>query len=372
MKNQIMNISKIRKMLVFCGLFLFSYPLFSQISNQEKAYSKGMEAIKLMDKGDIEGSLKLLKEAKKLDPNNINYPYETAYAYYLKKDYKAAIKILSSLTKHNNIHDLIYQLLGNSYSMSGNKVKAIETYEKGLELFPNSGILYLERGSMERHEGKYLAALSFYEKGIEVAPKFPSNYYWATIIFCNSSEKVWGMIYGELFMNLERNSKRTQEISKLLYESYINGINITSDTSRNLSFSKVNTLYIDEKIDPKDFRLPFSIGVYEPLLLLSSLPEKTINFESLHTIRNKFIEKYYESGHSKNYPILLFTYQKTIYDAGHFEAYSNWILMKGDENGFIKWKTENKEKWENFVTWFGENSLKIDNTNKFHRNQYDK
>ncbi len=66
----------------------------------------------------------------------------------------------------------------------------------------------------------YNKALTYFEKGIEVAPNYSSNYYWCARLYCNSTEEVWGMIYGEIFMNLERNSKRTAEISKLLFDTY--------------------------------------------------------------------------------------------------------------------------------------------------------
>jgi uncharacterized membrane protein YvbJ len=68
---------------------------FGQSTNEEKAYAKGMAAIELMENGEIEKSLNLLEEAKKLDSKNINYPYEIAYAQYLKKISKQLVKRLS-------------------------------------------------------------------------------------------------------------------------------------------------------------------------------------------------------------------------------------------------------------------------------------
>ena len=64
-------------------------------TNKEKAYEKGMEAIKLTDDGNYTQAISLLKEAKKLDPENINYPYELAYTYYLSKDDNEILKFSS-------------------------------------------------------------------------------------------------------------------------------------------------------------------------------------------------------------------------------------------------------------------------------------
>lgn len=360
-----------KKIKIF-GLLLFltvGQTAFGQ-TNKDKALAKGKEAIQLMDNGQVDESIKLLEEAQKLDPDNINYPYEIAYAYCLKKDYKKAVKIGEGLLKHNDVNDRVYQLLGNTYDYLNKSDKAIETYEAGLKFFPNAGNLYLEIGITQMRKKEYNKALQYYEKGIEVEPKFPSNYYWAAKIYLSSDEEVWGMIYGELFMNIERGSKRTAEISKLLYDTYKSEIKFASDTSFSVSFSKNASININNLTDPSKMRLPFGIGVYEPTLMFSMLDVKAIDINSLDKIRSNFVDNYFNNEHDKTYPNTLFSYQKQIKYAGHMEAYNHWILMKGDEDGFEKWHSVNTEKWDNFIKWFTDNGLKIDNTNKFHSGQY--
>lgn len=355
------------------GLLLFltaGQIAYGQTTNKEKALDKGREAIKLMDNGKFDESIKLLEDAQKLDPEEISYPYELGYAYYAKKDYKMASKYLESILKHKDINDRVYQLLGNSYDHLGKGDKAITTYETGLKKFPNSGNLYLEMGVMQMGKKDYNKALDYYEKGIEVAPKFPSNYYWAAKIYLFSSEEVWGMIYGELFMNIERNSKRTSEISKMLYDTYKREIKFSSDTSFSVSFSQNASIDIDNLKDPSKMKLPFGVSVYEPTLMFSMLDIKSIDMNSLDKIRSNFIDNYFNKGDDKNYPNVLFEYQKQIKDAGHIEAYNHWILMKGDEDEFDKWHSVNKDKWDSFIKWFGNNGLKITDENKFYSGQY--
>jgi hypothetical protein len=100
------------------------------------------------------------------------------------------------------------------------------------------------------------------------------------------------------------------------------------------------------------------------------LSTKSIDIHSLDNIRSEFIDNYFKNGHDKTYPNILFSYQKKVKDTGHLEAYNHWILMKGDQAGFDKWQSENKDKWERFIQWFGDNGLKINDTNKFYREQY--
>jgi hypothetical protein len=66
----------------------------------------------------------------------------------------------------------------------------------------------------------------------------------------------------------------------------------------------------------------------------------------------------------------LFDYQKKVKEAGHMEAYNYWILMKGDEEGFIKWHDADKSKWDDFVDWFTDNELVVNESNMFYRGQY--
>jgi tetratricopeptide (TPR) repeat protein len=352
-------------LLLVTGQFIYAQ------TNKETALSKAKEGIRLEDEeGKFDEAIKLFEEAQKLDPENINYPYEMAYAYTHKEEYKKASDILEKLVSHKDVYGRVYQALGNAYDYQGNPGKAIETYEKGLKRFPNSGELYLELGNMKLVKEEYDKALPYYEKGIEVDPKFPSNYYWASKIFFSSEEEVWGMIYGELFLNLERNSKRTSEISKLLYDTYKSEIKFTSATSSSVSFSKNSVISISDLKDPKNFKLPFGPGCYEIVLLLALLDEKNIDLNSLDRIRTRFVEGYFKGENPKRYPNLLFDYQQKVKTAGHLEAYNHWILMNGDADGFEKWQLENKAKWDSFISWFADNRLQVDPTHRFYRAQY--
>ena len=355
----------------FCLVYLILCTSLSLAQTKEElALSKGLEAIKLMDSGNFDEALKLLNEAKKLDPKNINFPYEIAYAQYAQKNYKGAIKTLGALLKHKDINPQVYQLLGNSYSMNKEREKAIATYEKGLELFPNSGRLYLERGNMELFAEEYIKALGFYEKGIAVDPKFPSNYYWAAKIYMNSSEEVWGMIYGEIFMNLERNSNRTSEISKMLFDTYQSEIQISGDTTMSVSFSKNASIQVTDLSDLENLKLPFGVGAYEPTLLMSLVGVKQIDLESLDAIRTSFLKNYFASGMNDKYPNVLFEYQKKIQELGHLSAYNHWLLMMGDEDAFVNWRAENEDAWMAFVKWYSENGLKLSENSRFHSSMY--
>lgn len=357
--------NKIKILIAF--VLLSNVALAQTTSKKEEAFEIGNKAVELMDKGEFKESIKLLEKAKKLDPDNIVYPYEIAYAHYIQKDYSESIKILKELVNKEDAIPHVFQLLGNSYDYIGDTTSAFKAYDKGLEKFPKSGMMYLEKGNVYWNQKAYLKALPFYEKGIELDPTFASNYYRAARVYCASNEELWGMIYGEIFMNLERGTKRTAEISKLLFDTYKREIKFTSDTSFSVSFS--SNMVIDIS-DLKSLALPYGTAVYEPTLLFSIVDIDTITINTLDTIRTKFLYNYFENKHHKKYPNVLFDYQKSVQEAGHLEAYNYWILMKGDDQESDKWIESNQEKWDEFINWFGKNKLQINEGNKFYSDMY--
>lgn len=346
----------------------------AQSSNRDLAVEKKDKAIQLMDNGRIEEAIALLQEAKKLDPEDPVYDYETGYAKYLAKDYEGVISIMKKLVKHKHAAPYMFQLLGNSYDMAGQPKKAIETYEKGLQSFPKAGNLYLELGVMQLKENNADKATGYFEAGVQADPKHSSNYFWLGKLYCNSDSPVWGMLYGEIFMNLERGSARTEEMSQLLYLTYKSRIQF-SDTGLTVKFSHNNTILLDpSKSSDPAYMLkklqPFGTTVYETLLGIAAAPEKHISLASLHNIRERFVQAYFQQGHDERFPNLLFDYQQQLRQGGHFEAYNYWLMSKGDEEAWKLWVDAHPTQWEDFIRWFKENPLQVTEENKFYRRQY--
>ncbi|MBK7434966.1 MAG: tetratricopeptide repeat protein [Chitinophagaceae bacterium] len=211
---------RIFKLLVFFLPIFYGLDSTAQRNKKDSATYCITRAINLEDQGKPADAIAWIRKAQKLEPKNINHDYELAYAYFLNKNLDQAIAILEKLLPRPTVNGKIYQLLGNTYDESGNPDKAMETYRAGLQRFPGSGELYLESGIIYLKRKDYDSAVSTFEKGIEMDPGFSSNYYRAAKLYLSSNEKVWGMIYGELFMLLEPMSERSKELSRLLYETY--------------------------------------------------------------------------------------------------------------------------------------------------------
>jgi tetratricopeptide (TPR) repeat protein len=359
-------------MKIIRNFFLLLLPFqFVAQTDVEKAQEMLDEAVRVMDNGEYDKAIEILEKARVLDAKNYIYDYEIGYALYLKHDFKEALKTMKYVTYgYHNSNDQCYQMLGNLYDITGNPKKAIKTYDEGLAKFPNSGRLYLEKGIVFVLQKKYIDALEQFEKGIKVEPNFPSNYFRAAQLYCSSSESVWGMIYGEIFMNLERNTRRTDEMSKLLYDTYLNKIDI-KENEISIQFSSNNTIYVNaESFTAESFKMPFGVGFYQPAMSVAVAGVNQLNMEELSGIRNRFLVYYEQDEVIKKYKNALFDHHLKMKEYGHMEAYTYWILMMGNEKEFDAWHASHKEEWQMFVEWFGANPIRIDENSVFHRYDY--
>lgn len=348
--------------LIFTVLtLLLANVLFAQ-SNIKYADSVALVAIKLMDMRDPDPdrAIKLLEEAKRIAPEkSYNYDYEIGYALYMKQEYKEAIKKYESISNDEKVEAALFQMLGNAYDLSGDKENALISYNRGIEKFPKSGRLYLELGNMQAFAENYNGAVEYYEKGVKVDPMYPSNYFQLASIFLNTEEEVWGMMYGELFILLELNTKRTAMISEYMYNTYKSEITRTDDTSLSISFSKAGNYVDASKMDDKDFKLPFSTFVYEPIIGAGAGVVDSLNYNGICEMRSVALEMFNRNKSYKKYKNVLFDYQTAVEKAGHLEAYNHWLLKYGDMESFRAWYENNKASGDAFANWIVENPIEI-------------
>lgn len=191
-------------MLLCASLALFISTTAQAQDDKSKAKELGNKAVQLEDEGRPDEAMPLLQESMKLDPENYVYPYEMVFCYRAKKEYKQALELMLKVLNYKGVKDDCYQMLGDIYDESGDSAMAMKTYFDGLKIFPNSGRLYVEIGNVFVLREQYQKAINYYEQGIVVEPDYPSNYYRATQVYLMTTDPVWGMMYGEIFMNLER------------------------------------------------------------------------------------------------------------------------------------------------------------------------
>ncbi len=337
--------------------------VFAQFNTSKKESMEVAEkAVIKMEQGEYEEAIALLEVAEEMDPKNLSFTYEKAYAHYLMKKYDKVIEIIEPLLDEKGSNDLFYQLIANSYDMKGDSEQANELFNQGLKKYPNSGPLYFELGTNEYRNRDYEKAIATWEKGVEKDPYFASNYYYLGKLYANTSDKVWSLIYCEIFLNLESNTPRTREISNVLFNTYKSAISVDGDGNPQINFTK------DKTIDPsKGFKIPYSVA-YEVNISMSLPKENPINetglsISFLNVLRTNFINNWYEHKQNKKHPTALFDFHKKLLEEDQFTAYNYWLFLKGNEDEFWDWFNHNKDKYKYFENWFNENQINLNSNN---------
>jgi tetratricopeptide (TPR) repeat protein len=355
-------------------VILLAGTLAAQTDGERKhARELAMNAITIVDQGELDEGLKMLQEASKLDPTVSDYVYEQGYIYEIKGEYARAKEIVEPLLARADATDRFYQLVGNSYDYLKDPEKAIKTYYAGLKRFPNSGELHLELGIMAMGQEDYNKALHIWEEGIDRDPMHSSNYYWAAKFLCNSDHRLWGVIYAEIFINLEPATKRTKEISKLLFDTYNRSITLKGDTSK-IDFEPGIYVRVGENGKPV---LPL-IASYSPAFLLAlpaaaaaSPADSTLTLADLHGIRSRFIANWFTMKNNKKFPSVLFDLNRRLADKGHGEAYDYWLLSHGNPDEFIAWHEKHEKELTSMIEGLLAAPLRIDSATAFNRVRVD-
>ncbi|MCQ2326679.1 MAG: hypothetical protein MJZ71_03875 [Bacteroidales bacterium] len=301
----------------------------------------------------------LLIKGLKQGGDSLTYSYELAWTYYCNKEYIKAIKVLTPFYNKDSAPSEIYQLLGNAYDEYGNKYKATDIYKAGLNKYPKAGNLYLELGNIEFKDGNFKNALYWYEKGIEADPLFSSNYFRAAKVFLMSTEMVWGVLYGEIFMLLEPETERSKEMSKELLDAYF--FCIKEDKGKAVVDFNNNIIVYSDSYERKNL-LP---KTFNEIMQQCCNRLSRLDLRTLIDIRRNFILKIYEQ--APDFDNVLFAYEKDLISKGLFDAHCYHLFAYGEPKTTKQWISSNSAQWERYTKWIKSHPIPISTSNYFCR-----
>jgi tetratricopeptide (TPR) repeat protein len=314
------------------GLFVVSYCLICFIGAAQQKDSLHLIAKQYMRNGDYANAVIVLTNALKKNPDNLEIQKDLTFTYYLQKNYSSAVESGRKLIARKDADEQCYQILGMALKAVDEKKEADKMYKQGIKKFPSSGELYNEYGEMLLVK-QDPEAIRFWEKGIEVDPNYSSNYYNASKFYYYTYDKVWSLIYGEIFINLESYSKRTPEIKSLLVDGY-------------------KKFFTDLKA-PKSStgKNPFTAAYISVMNDQTAVMSLGVTPESMSILRSKFILEWFEKYNDK-YPYRLFEYQRQLLKEGMFDAYNQWAF--GASLGlpsFQTWTTQHADEYNRFINF---------------------
>jgi Tfp pilus assembly protein PilF len=259
--------------------------------------------------GDYANALLVLNRALQQDAKNIDVLTDIAYLQYLQRDFASAQETVKPLVDRDDAAVRTFQVAGNVFRALESVRECEKAYRKGLKKFPSSGALHSELGELLWAKKEAEEAIATWEDGIRLDPSFSGNYYHASKFYFAVADKVWSIVYGEIFLNLESYSTRTTEIKLLLLESYkkyfTNSEVFKAYNARNKSAFEEAFLTVMDKQAP--------------------LAASGITTSSLLSIRTRFLLDWFASSASR-FPHRLFDQQQYLAREGMFEAYHQWLF----------------------------------------------
>ena len=319
---------KIFPLFVF---FLISLAVFAQ---PEDAKTLHETAKTFMRSGDFENAVIVLTRALQQDKNSLELQKDLAMSYYLKRDYAKALEGVKVLVDRDDADVVTYQIAGNVYKALEEAKECEKVYKKGLKKFPRSGPLYSEYGEL-LWATKDFSAIDQWEKGIQLDPTYGGNYYNAALYYFYTRDKVWSLIYGEIFINMESLSQRGLAMKEQLLKGY-----------KEKLFAETDPMKGEEKNKSE-----FAKAFLQTMSRQSSIANKGITAETLTMIRTRFILDWYPDNAVK-FPLRLFDYQQQLLKEGMFDAYNQW-LFGAVENlaAYDNWSKAHPDQYETFNTF---------------------
>lgn len=290
--------------------FFFSLALFASffIAGAQDVMSPQETGRTFMRQGDFDNAILVLNKALTQEPKNNDIRKDLVLSYYYKRNYSKALEAFEPLIESNDADVVTYQIGGNIYKALEQVKDADKMYKKALKKFPNSGPLYSEYGEL-LWATKDNSAIELWEKGIKVDPAYAGNYYNAALYYFYTKDKIWTLVYGEIFVNMESLTERAAAMKQTLYTAY-----------KEKLFND-----LDEKKGDVKTKSDFAKAVLDNFNKQSSLVTRGINTETLTMIRTRFILDWFANNASK-YPFRLFDYQRQLIQEGMFEAYNQWLF----------------------------------------------
>jgi len=294
---------------------------------QEDSKTLQATARTFMQQGDFNNAVLVLTRALRQDKNNLELQKDLVNSYYYKRDYEKALEGVKTIMDRNDADVMSYQIAGNVYKALEQVKDCERVYKTGLKKFPKSGPLYSEYGELLWSK-KDFSAIELWEKGIQDDPGYAGNYYNAALYYYYTRDKIWTLLYGEIFVNMESLTERAAAMKQLLLDSYKSKLFADPDLLKDLDKNKNG----------------FVKAYLQSMNKEVALGNRGITVESLTMIRTRFILEWFDK-YAEKFPFRLFDYQRQLIQEGMFEAYNQW-LFGSVENlaAYDNWnKTHNTE-----------------------------
>jgi hypothetical protein len=179
----------------------------------------------------------------------------------------------------------------------------------------------------------------------------PETYEVLATTFASTTERVWAVVYGEVYCNLSSDAERSKKIGALVYESYAKSL---TTKSSGLSIN------LTENAQASGQQPPFE-SQFEMAFLMGAVPlgsdASPLSIKKLISIRKNQLSLWKQ----KKLPETELTRrQQAILSAGHFDSYNYWLFQGARPDEYSQWLAEHQSDFQSWRDWQDKNKFAVE------------
>ena len=132
-----------------------SQPVVGRTEETRDLYAS---AKKYLHAADYANAIMVFNQVIQLEPDNLIYRKELAKAYYQYGDLAKAERMIVPLLKQDEADEETFQLATKILAGMKKDEDAKDAINKGIQRYPNAGVLYLEKGNLLTDQKKFADA----------------------------------------------------------------------------------------------------------------------------------------------------------------------------------------------------------------------
>jgi len=138
--------------------------------------------------GDADAVVRYYRKALSLDPSSAYLYARVATLQARNRKIADALIMARMATIFDANYDEAHALLGKIYNLTGDRVRAIESYNKALELKPDEKELYVFVGSLQASQNRFAEAEKTFKKMVQQFPEEKDGYFYLGKVYVETKQ----------------------------------------------------------------------------------------------------------------------------------------------------------------------------------------
>ena len=342
----------------FSIMILILMPFVMYAQNAESDLKKYYSAT---GGGSLTSKVAYLDSLQKIYPKDFRFTYEKSIAYIQNEQNKVATEILDSLVASGVRNERVYCLLINCYMEQQKVKKAKATADSAFSVFPNSARVLCECGYVEKALKNEYAAVLDWEEGIHQNPLYSENYIPLMNYNYDLNERIWTLIYGEIYLNISTIERNIEGVSAKAYDAAFSALAKCGDSVSLYRFCTIRRSYIPGVSDTTKYPFTFAaqlqmIHAYNSLCSANNFDK---SLKSLAKLFDRFDDAWQKSIYAKRWKNPVFEYHRILKNEGLLEAYIYLMYRAGATEEFSAYAQKNPATMQRLAKFILSNPLKL-------------